>query len=238
MDETDVLVLVGRWQGAGLSPRTIKSLLSLLRRLAKYNKHPLPNLKPIVKMVIRSEQEKKIQVLTKEQVHTLIHGIDDEDFLQLVALGVFAGLRLGEAFGLTWENVDILEGTILVERSYHGPTKNGKSRVIPISRTLETIFLARMPLNSDNSIGVFSRWYDPNPRLKTLCKKLGLPDITFHGLRHTFATLALEAGRSPKQVQETLGHSTVSTTLNMYWQSLGDKMNLNFIDNERGENVQ
>lgn len=47
-------------------------------------------------------------------------------------------------------------------------------------------------------------------------QKWGLQRITLHGLRHTWATLALRAGVHPKVVQERLGHSTISVTLNIY----------------------
>lgn len=47
-------------------------------------------------------------------------------------------------------------------------------------------------------------------------QKWALPRITLHGLRHTWATLALRAGVHPKVVQERLGHSTIGVTLNIY----------------------
>jgi integrase len=46
--------------------------------------------------------------------------------------------------------------------------------------------------------------------------RYGLPHITLHGLRHTWATLALERGIHPKVVQERLGHSTIAITLGIY----------------------
>lgn len=51
---------------------------------------------------------------------------------------------------------------------------------------------------------------------KSIIKKAGLPDIRFHDLRHTAATLMLQQGVHPKIVQERLGHSDISLTLNIY----------------------
>lgn len=51
---------------------------------------------------------------------------------------------------------------------------------------------------------------------KDLLKKAGLPDIRFHDLRHTAATLMLQQGVHPKVVQERLGHSSISMTLDVY----------------------
>ena len=55
---------------------------------------------------------------------------------------------------------------------------------------------------------------------KRAIKKHGLPDLPIHGLRHTWATLALEAGIHPKIVSERLGHSKIAVTLDMYSQSV------------------
>ena len=49
-----------------------------------------------------------------------------------------------------------------------------------------------------------------------LLKKYGVSKVRFHDLRHTFASLMLEAGESPKAIQELLGHSTITTTMDIY----------------------
>src|SRR5215470_13830513 len=53
-------------------------------------------------------------------------------------------------------------------------------------------------------------------QLKVLLKKAGLPDIRFHDLRHSAATLLLSVGVHPKIVQEILGHSQISITMDVY----------------------
>ena len=62
------------------------------------------------------------------------------------------------------------------------------------------------------------------PHKKTL-KESGLPDIRFHDLRHTSATLQLQQGTNPKIVQERLGHSSISLTLDTYSHVLPDMQN-------------
>ena len=59
-----------------------------------------------------------------------------------------------------------------------------------------------------------ARQFPANPAI--CCRRTGLPDIRFHDLRHTCATLMLTVGTNPKVVQETLGHADISVTLGIY----------------------
>jgi integrase len=152
-------------------------------------------------------------------------------------ISLHTGMRRGEIWGLTWADVDILNDQITIQRSYDGPTKSGKSRIVPISLTLEQILLAQPGLISYNRtkgkrpLNIIRKNFDPNPLLRRLMKKAGvLGDHTFHSFRHTFATLALEAGRSPKLVSMCLGHKALSTTLDIYWNASKEKLDLGFLD--------
>jgi integrase len=159
-------------------------------------------------------------------------------------IGLHTGMRRGEVWGLTWDDIDVLKDQITIQRSYDGPTKSGKSRIVPISYKLEQVFLAIPELITYNKCKVEGKRkrlanknvvpnnFDPNPQLRGLMKKAGVPveGRTWHSLRHTFATMALEAGKSPKLVSLCLGHQRLSTTLDIYWQASKEKLSLDFLD--------
>jgi integrase len=151
----------------------------------------------------------------------------DHSFYPVLLLGLHAGLRRGEVYGLEGADIDYSKSRIRVSRSYDGPTKSGKSRHVPLSMELSQT-LANMPA------GRMFKVSDPNPRLRRLCKSAGLPRIHFHTLRHTYATLALEAGTSPRLVQNFLGHASLTTTLNVYWSVLDpEHADLSFLPKEK-----
>ncbi len=216
-----------------LSPSTVKSLLHLAKECVKYEKGTDIDIKAHLRLVARSKQEKMIHTLSLDEIVAL-SAVVKASYPKLYLaymLALNTGMRRGECWGLDWADVDILNNAITVQRSYRGPTKSGKSRIVPISFALEKVLLAQMPLSSYNYIPVIKALFDPNPLLRAAAKKAGLREsnLTFHSLRHTWATLALEAGRSPALVSRTLGHSSISTTLSIYWQSGKEAIDLDFL---------
>ena len=151
------------------------------------------------------------------------------------------GLRAGELIGLRWSDIDFDERTIKIQRSMEfrystkewmtGPPKSKSgNRTIPLTdeaiRILknqkaknrqinpmplewsETVFLCREGTPVKNST------YDT--ALFKYCDKAGIPRISMHILRHTFATRCIEAGMKPKTLQTIMGHSNISITMNLY----------------------
>ena len=129
-----------------------------------------------------------------------------------------AGLRISEALSLTPQTAPI-EGRDVM----HITGKGGRDRLVPalaiISDAIATyIRLCPFPLAKDGPLFVGARGGPLSPRLIQLAmermrRELGLPDTaTPHALRHSFATHLLSAGADLRQIQELLGHASLSTT--------------------------
>jgi integrase len=219
------------WNSKGLSRKTKQMLLRLLRDYIEFQGGPTINIKPYIRSIQRSEQEKEVIALNKDEAKHLMFTCEqvDPNFYPILLLGLHAGLRRGEVFGLRCSDIDMFKNRIRVAHSYDGPTKSGKTRYVPMSKELERVMVkARNLLLRPSDTKIFESM-DPNPRLRNVLKKANLPTIRFHDLRHTFATLALENGVSPRKVADWLGHSSVSTTFETYWNAIRSETKLDFL---------
>ena len=146
----------------------------------------------------------------------------------IVVLGAGAGLRQGEALGVTEDRIDFLRRQLRVDRQLMNlpgeaphlvPAKTQTfARTIPLPQVVVNALaahLAEFPAESlifrPISRQLFSKVW------RTAVKRAGLPEsITYHSLRHYYASLLIRHGESVKTVQERLGHSSAVTTLNTY----------------------
>jgi integrase len=227
---------VAIWE-TDLQPGSIKTLLYIAKEYVKAETGKDLDIKSHVKRVGRSKQQTPTKALTQPEIVALSAVIEADDPLYLpYHIAINTGMRRGEVFGLRWEDVDMMKNRIIVQRSNSGPTKSGKSRYIPISSALEKVLVAETFGKSYNkskgkrSGSMIKSLFDPNPHLRAACKEAGVREINFHGLRHTFATLALEAGRSPVLVSKCLGHAATSTTLDLYWNVTGESLDMTFLE--------
>ena len=157
-------------------------------------------------------------------------------------LGVYiclsSGMRIGEICALTWEDIDVNTGIVSVRRTIQRiysvedgvrktelvldtPKTKNSIRDIPISRDLLKI-LKPVKKVVNNSFFVLTNDAKPTePRTyrsyyENFMQELNIPKLKFHGLRHSFATRCIESKCDYKTVSVLLGHSNVSTTLNLY----------------------
>jgi len=224
-----------------LSPRTVVyvhvTLHKALQQAVKWNLIPR-NVTELVDPP-RSTKEEFIP-LTPEQVNTLFRTVEDSPLEALYVLAVTTGLRKGELMGLKWSDVDLDAGLLQVKRSL-SLTKDGPVMVPPktakgsrrVALTVVAVdALRKHRSQQDSQRGAWARDHGlifPNdagePRrsrnvintcFERVKRRGNLPDIRFHDLRHTCAALLLTKGVHPKIVQEMLGHSSISITLDTY----------------------
>jgi len=224
-------IMLDEWDRRGLGRSTKITLVRLLVRYVKFRGGPDIESAKFIKALERSEQQREMETLTPAESSSLMKQAKraKPEFYPVLLLALHAGLRRGEIFGLRCKDVDVLNGKIMVSHSYHGPTKSGRSRVVPMSAELKNVMAGTRNLLLGASNDKIFEQFDPNPPLRALCNVVGIKRITFHTLRHTFASLALTNGVNPKQVSTWLGHSSVVTTLSIYWNLTAEVANLDFL---------
>lgn len=174
------------------------------------------------------------QVLDDSQLNRFLEAIQGEPYWHdFFYVEVMTGLRRGEICGIKWSDIDFNEGTLCIKRSVS--TKEGGGVSIGETKTDAGARTIIMPpsvatLLWEKRSDAINEWVFPhytNPsdplhpssaykKLKTLLKRLELPLLRFHDLRHTFATQATDGGVDPKTLAGILGHTDASFTLDTY----------------------
>jgi integrase len=220
--------LYARKLDQGLSPRTVQIIIhaTLHKALKQAVRWSLIPRNAAEFAAPPKTQRTEIKPLTEEQVKRVLNAVRGDQLEALYVLAITTGMRSGELLGLRWEDVDLEARTLQVRRTvFNGRIESPKTlkgkrsiRLTQISitvlrkhqRTGEWIFSTKVgtPVSAHNL---------HNHSWKPLLKKTTLPlNTRFHDLRHTCATLLLTKGVLPKIVQELLGHSSISITLDTY----------------------
>lgn len=226
-------------EGAPLTrKKIIGTLKTALRRAVAWGLLPAD---PTEGLLLPRTPRKKYRVLNKEEWVRLLEAAKGLKHYPLIRLLAVTGMRLGEALGLKWADVDFDRGTITVRRSVDvrkrrfkpegDETKTPASeRTIRLDReTLEVLaalkreqIRGRVAFLRQEEALVFGDGTRPvhevkvRLALKRALKRAGLPDIRPHDLRHTVASLLLDAGIPVTTVADLLGHSTPATTTSLY----------------------
>ncbi|HEY0705764.1 MAG TPA: site-specific integrase [Polyangia bacterium] len=132
-----------------------------------------------------------------------------------------AGLRLGEVFGIRWEDVDLVAGRLTVTRQIRkhveGTPKSGRRRSIPMTASLVAALKALPQVRVGRVVCGPKGEPVAEAALKhgiyRVCRRAGLREWSWHALRHTFATHAARFGVNPWRLQAWLGQSTINMTM-------------------------
>lgn len=226
---------------SGLSIKTVKDLLIVLKMVMKFGvKNKWTDYCEWDIKYPTTENHKDIEVLTVEHHKKILDFIQQNfTFRNLgIYISLTTGLRIGEICGLKWEDIDIASGTISVKRTIeriyiaegnhkctkliiNTPKTKNALRDIPITKELLTMIKPLKRVMNDNFYVLTNDEKPTEPRTyrnyyHRLMKRLNIPRLKYHGLRHSFATRCIESNCDYKTVSVLLGHSNITTTLNLY----------------------
>lgn len=220
-------------QPKGLSAKTVRNInqiISSALNLAKEQKLIYSN--PAEACALPKVEHREMKTLPVEQLTSFLREAKETGVYEMYYIELATGLRRGELLGLKWDDIDMKNGSIRVQRQVaridgeivEAPlkTKNSyrtvsigadaievlKEQRKKVSREIEYVFPSPNggPISPDSVLNMLHR----------VLERAGLPKIRFHDLRHTFATLALQNGVDIKTVSSMLGHFSAGFTLDTY----------------------
>ena len=179
------------------------------------------------------------------QTIALIKALEGEElkFRVIILLTIFTGLRRGEVLGLEWQDIDFKNSSVTVRQASQyvssigiytkDPKTETSNRIISIPESITKLLKEYQRKQLKNRLLLGDKWIETNRLFvqsngapmhpdtitkwfRQFLEDKNLPHITFHGLRHTHATLLISQGLDVRTVSNRLGHAQTSTTLNIY----------------------
>lgn len=193
---------------AGKAPATINRKMALVKHLfRKCNDWGWADddaLRTVRKVRMLREPPGRLRYLTPEEVRRLLDECD-EGLRGVVTVALCTGMRRGEILNLTWADVDLRNGYLLVADS-----KNGQRREIPINASVDDVLSGLVrPIN--DSARVFAD-VEVRHNFERACKRAGIYNFRFHDLRHAAASFMAMAGVDLMAIKQILGHKTIQMT--------------------------
>ena len=203
---------------AGLSPKTINNHVTVLTRIL--GEAVESGLIPFVPRVRRLKvPPPQFDYLLPEEAHQLVEAAEGL-WQVMILLALSTGLRQGELLALQWQDIDLAKRFLIVRHSLFrgrvGTPKSNKERILPLNgaviEALSTLKKSKSGFLFTNSKGKPLTDNECKWPIKKACSRAGIRQISWHVLRHTFASHLVQAGVSIMEVQRYLGHADIRTT--------------------------
>lgn len=189
--------------------------------------------------------EREIRPLSRSDARTILEAVRGDRLEALFTVGLALGLRQGEALGLRWADVDLEAGTLSVQRSlqrvdggwlFLEPKTTRSRRTVPLPGPVTAALREHRARQLQERLSLGPAWqgetwgdlvftdeaggplsgFHVSRRFKALLAVAGLPQMRYHDLRHGAASLMAAQGVPARVAMEILGHSQISTTMNVY----------------------
>lgn len=230
----------GKIKGDGLSPKTVKDILSVFRIVINYASNFGINSNINFNIINIKSKESEIKVLSKNQRNKLsLYLINNMNFTTLgILICLYTGIRIGEVCALKFEDISLSDKIVHIKKTvqriqnFNATATQKTSVIITLPKSQKSIRDIPLP---DIIVNIIKENFDCSPdafllsgnasfveprtlenRFNSIIKKCEIKNVNFHSLRHTFATHCVEVGFDLKSLSEILGHSSVNITLNRY----------------------
>jgi integrase len=193
------------------------------------------------KITLPQAEHRKLSALSLEEQKTAESAALSGQNGAAVILALYTGMRIGELCALRWSDIDLLNGTVYVCRTFQrmsvydggdsktelhfgSPKTSTSQRIIPLPERVIQYLEARKSAGQ-NSFVISGKDSPDEPRtvqyrFQMLLKRADVRRVSFHTLRHTFATRCIELGMDITTLSQILGHASVKMTLDIYTDSV------------------
>jgi len=229
---------------------TLRRVFTLAQREGRVDRNPAARIGELLRRVDQryAIEAESVETWTPQEISTLLEVASEYEprFAPALAVLFYTGLRRGELLGLKWEDVDFERRRIHVRRSnvkgQIGTPKSGRSRFVVLADSLASILLDVLAERRRESLTrgwtAVPEWVFPSEtggfldpdnfertwrRVRRRAQRHGVRPLKLHCARHTFASLALAAGKSVRWVADQLGHADPALTLRVYAHAIPDE---------------
>ena len=233
------LLISGGANAKGLSPKTVNSVLSIIKSILEFTSREKRIQTADTKNLSVKQSQKPMRILSKVEQQRLSKYLRDNPTPCNIGilLCLYTGLRLGEICALTWSDILIEEQCLYIHKTMQriqikensgkrtkiivqSPKSDCSIRKIPIPNEIfKMLLILKCDKDAFLLTGVKHNYIEPRSmenRFKNVTDKCNINKVSFHSLRHTFATRCVELGFDIKSLSEILGHASVSITMNRY----------------------
>ena len=222
---------------SGLSKKYVSDIVILMKSVARFGSrnYNYPNRIEFVTLPKTPDKDEKRLLNCEEQQRLQKELVRNQTPSNVgILLASTTGIRIGELCALKWSDIDLEKSILTVKQTVQrvcnigkkgthlvisSPKSRSSLRQIPLPDFISPVLMAARTADDCYIMSGTRKLVEPRTlqyRFKSLLKRLSLPQVSFHKLRHQFATRCVELGFDVKTLSEILGHHSVEVTLSRY----------------------